>query len=67
MAKKSNAAARKQRHKVRTMKCEPERYGAKVMKGNHDGSVSHKKRSKELSIDILKLGNLLHMDGSGKK
>lgn len=61
MAKKSNAVVRKKRHKVRTVKHQPERNGAKVIKANHNRSVSHKKGSKELSHDVVKLGNLLHM------
>lgn len=66
MAKKSNAVVRKQRHKVRTVKHQPERNGAKVMKANHNGSVIHKKGSKELSHDVVKLENLLHMAAAKK-
>lgn len=46
---------------MRAVKRQPERNGAKVMKANCNGSVSHKKESKELSHDVVKLGNLLHM------
>lgn len=31
------------------------------MKANHNRSISHQKGSKELSHDLVKLGNLLHM------
>lgn len=43
------------------MKCQSERNGAKVMRATHNGSVSHKKGSKELSHNVVKLGNLLHI------
>lgn len=56
MAKKSRVVLRKQRHKVRTVKHQPERNGAKVMKPNRNGSVSYKNGSKELSHDVEKSG-----------
>lgn len=36
------------------------------MKANCDQSVSHKKGSKKLSHDVVRLGNLLHMAAAKK-
>jgi len=66
VAKKSNAVVRKQKRKVRTLTHQPERKGAKAMKANHNESVSHKKGSKELSHDVVKLRNLLYMAAAKK-
>lgn len=54
MTRKSKAVVRK--HQVRAMKCQPERNGANEIKSNCNGSASHKKRTKKLSHDLVKLG-----------